>query len=434
MKQLIIKAFIYLFLGLSTGGGHAQVNLIENPGFEDHWSCYRGTVLDTTNRTAHWTEPIYADSMNRYIYPSVPDSCDFTKWGLNWRFVFDNTQLPRSGNYFGAILTYSNFIDGINNYSDYRHYQQTKLKQPLVKDEPYYFEMYIKRLNWGSQNWGVLATNGQGIAFTEKFTRRNGQNTRYWHDQVGPIDLSNAVLMQSRDSIMKDTNWAKLVFCFQANGKEQFATIGNFLTAANLNKQTIIPITNTAGNRGENATYGIDDLRLIPLKIGLPRDTALCEGDTLVINARRNVPVSYLWSDGATDTLRKITKSAKLTLYLNYDLSRLGCKSEETINVTFIPKNLKTRIFDTVACDNKKIALKAGYGVPNEQVVWQPNNMVSPILNVNKAGNYSARVTNFCANFTDSFRVAYENCNINIFAPNAFTPNSDNNKDRKSVV
>jgi gliding motility-associated-like protein len=435
MKRNFKQLFFALIFIVNTGGGlFGQVNLFRNPSFEDRWQCiYRvGTRFDTVYSIAHWTTPLFQDPSTTATptYPTPEDSCNY-RWRAMWWTDVD-TIPARTGRRFGSLITSHYWRTSNEITNDLRFYIQTKLAQPLEKDEKYYVEMYMRRSDrLAAASWGTYATNGQGIAFTEEPTRYDPNNNSVsgnaWY--AGALN-TNGILIQNRDSVMRDTNWQRISACFEARGKEQFATFGNFLTLANTNRVIMrdLPLGST-GDRGYEGHYDVEDVKIFKLRIGIPKDTAICEGDTLVLDVRRNVPVSRTWSDNAgEDSIKRITKPGKYTLYTNYNRNALGCVQEESINVTVVPKQIGTRAFDTVGCDNKIITLKAGFGVRDEVVTWQDSSK-SPTLKVNRANNYWAQVRNFCVSYTDTFRVKYENCAISVFAPNAFSPNGDATND-----
>ncbi len=429
IHQNIYKAILIPFLTfLYWGGGvlKAQSNLFQNSGFEEQWVCPSPTNTDTFLRMPHWTIPLY-DRQNLYNprYPDTNQRCD-ARW-LDYTFYHSPIfyMRPHTGlnaQYLTPIFDWRNQYG--SEYPEQRCYAQTTLKQKLIKDESYYFEMYIRRVHWEDGNWGVVATNGQGVLFSETPTRYDVLNDGSFLQSNPPN--TNGIIIMNRDSVMRDTNYQKIAGCFQAKGKEQFATFGGFLTNQNINRLIIKPMP--LGATEWHADYVFDDVLLIPMRVGIPKDTAICEGDTLKIDARRQFPVSRRWNDGSIDSIKTITASGTYTLFTQYNANQLGCTQTETINVKVIPKNIRTRIFDTLACDNKTITLSAGFGVPNETVTWQ-NNLIAATQKVNKTNHYWANVVNFCVNYTDTFRVKYENCQINVFAPNAFSPNGDQQND-----
>ncbi len=395
----------------------AQQNLIKNPTFEDRWVCPNPpNPADTVIQ--HWRFPLTPSER----YPSDADSCR-SNWYYDYYSVGLNFWRARSGHVAPWFISYG-FWRGNNAQNlDSRTYIVSQLKQPLKSNEIYYFEMYMRRLPSFYENWGLYATSGQAVQFSETPpTYTDNGSLRF-----GPITPTGRML-QNRDSVWRDTNWSKFSGCFTANGKEAYASIGVFLEERNINR--VITRENNASNGevGYFGYYSVDDLLLIPLKIGLPTDTAICEGDTLTLDARRNVPVTHLWEDGGSAAVRKITKAGEYKLYVNYNPNQLGCTVEETVKVTVIPKTTRTRSFDTLACDGRTVVLKAGYGTKNESYRWQDSSKAR-FYNTRKEGDYWAKIQNECGNFLDSFHVKYENCQISVFAPNAFSPNGDSNND-----
>ncbi len=81
---------------------------------------------------------------------------------------------------------------------------------------------------------------------------------------------------------------------------------------------------------------------------------------------------------------------------------------------------------DTTICDNKSYYLDAtnsGY-----TYVWNDSSTNS-VLEVTQKGRYWVRLTDYCGSYSDTINIEVQPCKCNLFIPDAFTPNRDNNND-----
>ena len=75
-------------------------------------------------------------------------------------------------------------------------------------------------------------------------------------------------------------------------------------------------------------------LRVIPRPaLNLGKDTSLCPGNTITLNASVRDTTSYLWQDGSTDSIYLVTKSGVYWVHLTVD----GCISGDTIRIENCP-------------------------------------------------------------------------------------------------
>jgi len=151
--------------------------------------------------------------------------------------------------------------------------------------------------------------------------------------------------------------------------------------------------------------------------INFGEDTALCEGQTLVLDAT-NPGASYKWQDGSAAPVFNVDAAGSYTV--NVDLN--GCQSSGHKLVTYISKPVINLGSDTALCNTVQVLLNAYY--PQSSFEWQDGSVLSR-FNVSKAGTYSVTVNNACGVMRDSINIVYEDCACKFYMPSAFTPNSD---------
>jgi gliding motility-associated-like protein len=155
-------------------------------------------------------------------------------------------------------------------------------------------------------------------------------------------------------------------------------------------------------------------------KINLPRDTVLCFGSTMILDAGSGY-ADYLWQDS---TVREsIEVNAKGVFWVQLT-GKNGCISRDTTNIhsvetlpfSFLPP-------DTVICAAEPWELHPSFSF--KSYVWSTGETTRSIK-ISNAGLYSLKVVdgNGCEG-TNTIRVETKKCPFGIYFPNAFTPNKD---------
>jgi gliding motility-associated-like protein len=137
-----------------------------------------------------------------------------------------------------------------------------------------------------------------------------------------------------------------------------------------------------------------------------------CVGDTALIKADSPY-ISYLWSNGQTDSIAKITENTKLTLTAT-DLH--GCVSvSEPIDVTFNPIPTVNLGQDLLLCATETTLKLISNTQPGDQFLWK--NDLGQELGVNqeftatKSGIYSLRITRAGCSAKDEINVQLRDIN-----------------------
>ena len=406
MKKLHILLFSFFIVFVAS----AQENLLPNPGFEEYLSCYDTVSKDSSRIVKHWSNPIDKEAL-----PS--NLCE--EGGANFIKAIES----RTGSAVQYLLIWYN--DPRNIKIDNRSYLIAHLKKPLIENGTYFFRMYTRCIFNTLQ--GFSKANGQGIAFSKlppKVAVNNGQ-----------IQMEAA--FQSEKII--DTFWTEISGCFRAKGGEEYAVLGNFKTKNNTLVKELAPKSTTTTpidpnidpnliNNATLASYIIDDVELISLNAPIPKDTAICEGDILDLNVKTNLQATYKWQDGTTTPQYRVMKGGIYTVSMTYSINGSTCVMLQSIKVKVLPRYIPKQYYDTVVCSFKNILLKVGTRRHDDTIRWQDNSF-HDTLRVNRNGIYEAQISNSCGTYAETFKVSFVNCIINIYVPNIFSPNGDNQND-----
>lgn len=133
----------------------------------------------------------------------------------------------------------------------------------------------------------------------------------------------------------------------------------------------------------------------------LGNDTAICQGNSITLNATVTNATSYSWNTLAT------TPTISTTLAGIYwcDVNKEGCVFRDSLTLTMAPSPLVNLGADISMCGTTPIVLDATY--PNCTYLWQ-NGSIDPTLTTTTSGLYWVQVTsnNGCAK-RDSINIAF---------------------------
>jgi len=145
----------------------------------------------------------------------------------------------------------------------------------------------------------------------------------------------------------------------------------------------------------------------------------LCYGDSLTFGTP-DFPADFLWSTGSTSSSITVGSSG---IY-HYAANNVCTGVRDTAEVYVIPFPEPEIGNDTVICEDEFFTIYAN-NPPDEYVLWQDGS-TGPFMDVNASGTYWLQLTNKCGNAElDSIQVLVDQCECDLWAPNAFTPNGD---------
>ena len=235
--------------------GYGQ-NLVPNGDFEGFSNCPIGP--GQLNFAIPWTDPTNASSDYYNGCNPLTMPCQA---GCGYY------QYPHSGIGYAAI-------EGAYNYG--REYIQVHLLSSLVNNKCYYVEFFINHANssqFGINNMGAYLSD---TAITSQYT--------------GSLNINPQILLPGNPVISDTINWTKIYGLYQANGGENYITIGNFKNNANTIYQVI------DSSFPADAYYSIDDVSMYEIKTtNAGRDTTICHGDSAQLGNGNYETLQYSW-------------------------------------------------------------------------------------------------------------------------------------------
>jgi len=372
----VVRILFILLLALPMNA--LSQNLVPNGSFEcgeDFCSAFQTPEIAQFSKYAcHWTCP--TNGTSDIFSTLIPNNECYTHmpyFGVNYH---QGTQLPRTGNRFAGIYSYSKGL-GSDTIS-YREYLQVKLNKALTPGEKYCTEMYVSL----AENV-FYAANNLGIRFNVEETH---VSTYTYLDFVPQILEKN---------IIKDTSqWVKIGAMFEPTESSQYLLIGSFYGDQSVSAET----TSIINQRNLLSYYFIDDVSVEKLpydQFTFGGQTVLCWGDKIELIASAGVD-EVLWTT-LEDTTTVVHEGEKFEGMANENMSfrvkSTGCHKTviDTISIKVNPRPTIELGRDTALCKGSKLIIDAGDGHTSYQ--WQDQS-TNKTFEVISAGIYWAEVSN----------------------------------------
>lgn len=151
--------------------------------------------------------------------------------------------------------------------------------------------------------------------------------------------------------------------------------------------------------------------------INIGKDTVLCDGDELELNAY-SINSSYSWQDNSTSSTFLVTHEGNYWVTVTNSCGPVS----DTINIKYNPIPTINLGQDHTMCNGETITLQAF--IPNSTYLWQDGSS-TPTFSVTIEGNYWVTVSNNCGVTADTINIIVKECDVILEMPNIFTANND---------
>ena len=469
-----VKIIILLLL-LNATPALAQ-NLVPNSSFEcgtDICTAYQlPDILQFSTHACNWSVPTTGTSD---IFSTKVNSTDcYTRMPDNVYRDQLSPQFPRIGTRFAGVFTYSKDLSP--DTTSYREYLQVKLSKPLKAGEKYCAEMYVApntKVRFAANNIGMrfnvnelpYVNNFKPLnlvpqviekkIITDKFWTKIGAtfeanepaqylvignffgdgstdeqfilNTHYNYAYYYIDDVSVEKLPYDQFTLAGST-----VLC-EGESTELIASVGvdevtwttlkDPLTVINFGEKFAAKPTETTSYvvtaKGCNKIVkDTIEVKVNPIpKVNLGKDTTLCNGQKLILNA--GVGSAFRWQDQSVKSTFEVAKPGKYSVEVT---NGFICKSNDEIEIKYIDVPQIDLGRDTLVCESFFLLVA---GASDYDYEWQDGssgNTFAPTAH----GRFWTRAKNQCGEARDTVTLYSVN---DVFIPNVVTPNNDKAND-----
>ena len=237
-----MRIFCFIAFLIFTFNFAFSQNLVENGSFENAWTC-----------PETFTTFPYARPYPGWLNPSkgTPDQFHPCSLGdASVPFNFAGFMFPADGAAYAGIILRETFDDSTKTYKGVsREYIQTKLLEPLKKEE-----LYCVKLSYANASKSLFSVDALGVTLT---------NSKIGVKDAGLIIQRPQVINKPGHIMDNFDHWIEMCGTYRAFGGEAYLTIGNFFDNTQTNyKINDVEFTDSAFYY---AYYYIDDVRVFKI-------------------------------------------------------------------------------------------------------------------------------------------------------------------------
>lgn len=177
---------------------------------------------------------------------------------------------------------------------------------------------------------------------------------------------------------------------------------------------------------GFNCGFTKTDTIVVRPQVDVPpfvpsQDTVICPGDVVALFAPWPDALSYVWSDGSTDSTLQVNQPS---VYWVEVAVPCGHTRRFEINVAHYPELPDGLVFptDTIICAGTSYNYVLQ---PGPEYLLNNEHLAQPKLELSSPGVYTLTAQNRCFEVATTFLLETEICASKMWMPNTFTPNGD---------
>ena len=323
MKTKLV--IILIILLLTNSKNYGQVNLVQNPSFEQLGYLDTSQSCSSIDASSPWH---FSDSMVMYNGPylmladnKINHTCHLPIPASNWGGVY---QYPRTGKVCAIGIEYEDSFG-----QAYRNYAIGVLNSPLTNKVTYCVTFYT--------NVAKPISNGIAIDHIGAYISNNSIDTVHNNGMV----ISRIPQVECSGIISDTMNWTMVQGSYYAQGGETRITLGNFY----YNYQT--HLYHFPGGGVNGIEYFFDDVSVVEstAKIFAGNDTTITIGDTVVLGLNTTLGLPCEWYDIqgnkiAASSIATVIPTTTTKYVVRMDLC--GTISYDTMTVYAYPLGVNT--------------------------------------------------------------------------------------------
>jgi hypothetical protein len=270
------KRILVLLLFFISDNFFSQVNFVNNPSFEDKYTC--NINFNEIYKAKYWcgidsTKPLcggdYYNSCSTNINTSVPSNV------FSYQYARTGKAYAICGSFYCPTPACSP--------TNQRAYLKNRLRSNLITGVKYCVKMHVNLINKCKYGIDALSIYLADITIDTISTC------------TIPLTYLTPQISNPSGNIISDTlNWIEVSGTFTANGSEKYLVIGNFFPNSSVNTTTV------NSSQPGWSTYNIDDVSIIdynlPAYAGPDKNINL--GDSAFIGRPPEIGLDCTWTTG----------------------------------------------------------------------------------------------------------------------------------------
>jgi gliding motility-associated-like protein len=429
------------------------VNIINNPSFEiDPAGCTSGYFGQLGLNIPYWSTPtneILTGYLNACTNFLVPDSIILSESFNNvYMYMFPLVPQPIPDGYGVAAVADFGYEGNTHSYPFEKSYVSTCLSGLLKKDSLYRLDFYVGFGTMGNEiipvHTAVLPPEASRSEETFTLFGLTACSTISL-PLIGCAEVAGWIPLGSCTLKHTPGSWVKTDISFRSPADILSIALGPSCdTILDLNPGIIL-------NNGDTLTtnkysYFLDALQLNQATVPLPTlqiESGNSCSESVILQVEPSIyhdGFNFSWYRNGVllasehNNVLSVSRQNYGTGYYQCSVERDSiCLGSDSLFVQLIqiPSTTILGKSDTLACIGDTVLLNA-FTDSSSTYTWQDGSTL-PYFSTAKSGIYSVIIANVCGTASAQKTINFEKCSLDLFVPNAFTPNGDGKNDLFNV-